>query len=281
MLGLDRSTLKKLSVDRSAGGIRLKSSLCELFHENTKLTPTSGRVYGQRVAAFLRSATARKLTANPYKTYTLMDQVALAAVEPRGDLERVICERRSVRRFSGEPASPEELARLLFLTYGRTGLRGPGRPIASGGGLYPLELYVTVLNVTGLEPGLYHYNVERHCLDVVRSGDTFGELESCLSLQDIEEPRRAALILNVCAMLPRSTVKYGDRGYRLVLMEAGEAVHNLALLASALGLASCPLGGFVDNALSRYLGIDGVEEVPLVPMVFGRPRKRNGASDAR
>jgi SagB-type dehydrogenase family enzyme len=272
VLGLDRSTIHKLSVKGSMKSIRLKSSLCEIYHENTKLTPTMGRYYGALAAAFLRMPALRKLTSAPFKKYTLMDREVLPAIRPSGQLEETIVARRSRRAFSGQPATVEQLSRLLYLTYGRTAPGGLFRPIASGGGLYPLEFYVTVINVDGLAPGLYHYDVEEHHLDAIRRAPAdFEELEELLWLQDVEDPTKLAMIIYVSAILQRSTMKYGDRGYRLILMEAGEAVHNLALLAQSMELGCCPLGGFMDNALSEYLDVDGVDEVPLVPVCFGQP----------
>jgi nitroreductase len=64
-----------------------------------------------------------------------------------------------------------------------------------------------------------------------------------------------------------------------VLIEAGEVGHNLALLASSLGLGSCLLGGFLDDGLSKLLDIDGVDEAPLLPIVVGRPSATNTGGD--
>ena len=263
--------VRKLSAGGLGRGVRLKSSLCEVFHENTKLTPLSQRIAGARIAAFVKSKVAQRLVAAPYKVYSLMDREALPRVAPQGELEESIARRRSGRRYGGAPLARAEIARLLYLTYGELGAGRPARPLASGGGLYPLEFYVAALQVRDLEAGVYHYNVEDHCLDVIRRGDVdIGRLAEILWLEDIETPESIGAFVFVAACLERTTVKYGDRGYRLVLLEAGEAVHNLALLAGGMNLACCALGGFVDNALSEYLEIDGVEEVPLVPIVFGR-----------
>ena len=277
MLGLDQATIRKLSRKGSMKSVNLKSSLCEIFHENTKLTPTTGRYYGALAAAFLKSKAFHKLTATPFKKYSLMDREPLPKIDPSGELEEILVGRRSVRDFSGEPATAEELAKLFYLTYGLTAPNGQFRPIASGGGLYPLEFYVTVINVDGVEPGLYHYDVEEHHLDAIRRGDPdFDQLNELVWLQDIADPTKMSMIVFVSAILQRSTMKYGDRGYRLVLMEAGEAIHNLSILGHSMGLSSVPLGGFIDNELSEYLEIDGVDEVPLVPICFGRPATTTG-----
>ena len=58
------------------------------------------------------------------------------------------------------------------------------------------------------------------------------------------------------AVLDRTLHKYGARGYRYILLEAGHAAQNLCLLASERGLASLCVGGFADAAVNRFLGLD-------------------------
>lgn len=261
---------------RDAGNrapLRVESSLSEIFHENTKLTPLSARVFGQRIAAFQASKILKRITSKPYKIYSLADRVELPSAEPANALEETIASRRSQRRFTGEAVSAEQLARLLRFSYGRTGRSGEHnkRAVASGGALYPLEIYVAARNVEGLEPWLYHYDVEGHSLDVVRRENRWPALKECLALQDMDDPDSCSAVLFVTAIFSRSTIKYFDRAYRMILMEAGEVAQSLALVATALGLGGYFLGGFLDDTLSGVLDIDGVEEAPLLPMVLGVP----------
>jgi SagB-type dehydrogenase family enzyme len=277
VLKLEPRTVKKLAGKGFRSAIEIKSSLSEMFHENTKLTPLSGRAYGQHIANVLGSSEAKRLMASPYKLYSLMDQVELTSLEPKTELERVIADRRSQRRFSGEAITQQELSRLLFFSYGRTERGGQFRAVASGGALYPLEVYVIALNISGLERGIYHYDIEDHCLDVVSRGDCWDAVKDCVWLSDIEEPEKGAMIVVFTAIFQRNTMKYLDRGYRLILMEAGEAAQNMSLLATSAGLGVLLLGGFIDNALSELLGIDGVDEAPLLPVFVGR--RPAGTSD--
>ena len=45
------------------------------------------------------------------------------------------------------------------------------RVVPSGGGLYPIDLYVGILNVEEIDPGIYHYNVKEHCLEKLKVFD--------------------------------------------------------------------------------------------------------------
>jgi SagB-type dehydrogenase family enzyme len=280
MLKVEQPVLKKIAGAGIYGALQLKSTLSEIFHENTKLSPLSARAYTQSVAQLGKSAMVKLLMANPFKVYSLMD---FAELEPAGEpneLEKIIAARRSVRSYSGEAVTQQELSRLLLNTYGRIGQKRNCRPVASGGALYPLEMYVVPLNVEGLERGwVYHYNADRHALDIVRREDRWEEFRHLVWLADMEDVEKISMVVVVTAIFARCTMKYQDRGYRLVLIEAGEVGHNLALLASSLGLGSCLLGGFLDDGLSKLLDIDGVDEAPLLPIVIGRPAATNIGGD--
>jgi len=269
VIEIERQALKKFAGTGFRGAVKMEASLSELFHENTKLTPLSSRAYGSWINQIGKSKMLMSLMAMPFKTYTLMDQVALPSAPPRSELESLIAARRSIRNYSGESMTQEELASLLFFSYGITDNRRNFRAVASGGGLYPLEIYVVALNIEDLERGIYHYNIEHNCLDVVSRGDRLDEIKECIWFEDIDIDDASALFI-VTAIFERSTLKYQDRGYRMVLMEAGEVAQNLTLVANSHDLGVCLLGGFHDNIVSRILEIDGNNEAPLLPIVVGR-----------
>ena len=67
----------------------------------------------------------------------------------------------------------------------------------------------------------------------------------------------------------RSRFKYGQRGYRFALLEAGHLAQNVLLAAEALDLGAAPIGGFYDRQLAEFLEIDGVNEGPLYVIPIG------------
>ncbi len=81
----------------------------------------------------------------------------------------------------------------------------------------------------------------------------------------------AALLVVVTGVFWRSRFKYGLRGYRFTLLEAGHLGQNLLLAAAALDLAALPVGGFYDRRVERLLGVDGVNESALYLFAVGRP----------
>ena len=70
-------------------------------------------------------------------------------------------------------------------------------------------------------------------------------------------------------MFWRTRFKYGLRGYRFALLEAGHAAQNLLLAATALRVPALPLGGFFDARVEALLGIDGVDESVLYGIALG------------
>lgn len=176
-------------------------------------------------------------------------------------------ERRSSRRDCRlAPLPLETLGRLLHASFG---MPGPHRPFPSAGGLHPLELYALTQQVDGLADGIWHYDPWVHELALRRSGPF---LDEAAWMAYGQEPiRQANLLLCLTAVFARTTWKYGQRGYRYVLFEAGHVSQNLYLVADALGLARFSIGGFFDHELGRLLGLPPGEEEALYLFCAGQP----------
>ena len=191
-------------------------------------------------------------------------------------LSEAIRRRHSCRRFAAESVPLAAAATILFSAYGNTGVAPFAgtemitRPVPSGGGLYPLELYAIVRNVSGLPAGIYHYNAFGHLLERIRDKEMPANFLSELFMQQ-PYVAQSGFILVLTAVFDRSLWKYEDRGYRYLLFEAGHAAQNANLAAAGLGLGSLNLGGFYDVDLLSLLQLDGEEEAPLYAIAIGQP----------
>jgi len=189
-------------------------------------------------------------------------------------LLEAIAARFSCRRFVDRPLELADLSTLLRSAYGCAGrvflgeLEFLERPVPSGGGLYPLELYLLARRVESLEPGIYHYAVLPHALEQARALEIPARFTADLFLGQPYAAEAAAIVV-LSAVLGRSLWKYGDRGYRYLLLEAGHVAQNLNLTAAALGLGSFNLGGFFDGDLATLLDLDAEQEVPLYAVAVG------------
>ncbi len=208
-----------------------------------------------------------------FKTYPRLDKISFGNIKtPITVLSRTIEKRRSVRKFSGFSISKDEFFYLLFSSCGLTRLGkafdDSRRPYPSAGTRYPLEIYPIILNCKGFKKGLYHYNVKGNLMELL--------LEEDLSKWLIKNTggerwiTNTAVVFIITGVLDRVRIKYGDRGYRLTLIEAGHLGQNMLLLATELGLGSCPLTGFIDSEVNRLLDINLQKEVALYVIAIGK-----------
>ncbi len=79
----------------------------------------------------------------------------------------------------------------------------------------------------------------------------------------------SAAVILITAVFQRTTFKYGERGYRFALIEAGHVAQNIDLVAGALHLPAANLGGFFDRELEALLDIDGVEQSLVYAVALG------------
>jgi len=181
-------------------------------------------------------------------------------------VEQTLLARRSVRTFSRDPLTVDDLTQLLWAAQGITHSQGY-RTAPSAGALYPLELYVVVGHMVGLPAGLYRYLGREHALHAKSARDLRAEMAAAAYGQRPVERAPASFLFT--AVYERMTAKYGPRGVRYVDMEAGHSAQNLCLQAVALDLKSVVIGAFQDEAI-RQVAMLPADEAPLYLVPVGR-----------
>jgi SagB-type dehydrogenase family enzyme len=81
--------------------------------------------------------------------------------------------------------------------------------------------------------------------------------------------QQVSAVLVISGILKRSSLKYGERAYRFMMIEAGHVGQNICLTSFALNLGCLMLGGFNDDEVDDLLGIDGVSETTLYASAIG------------
>jgi SagB-type dehydrogenase family enzyme len=243
----------------------------ELFHENSKTSRLEGMLPDDAVVARMQSL-QESLCYRGYPRYELPRRTSLNGIGLQDTLDR----RESGRQLTACVISIDDLSTLLHYMYGRREHQPAGdfprvfRTVPSGGALYPLEIYLHATAVLGLPVGLFHYEPPEHCLRLTRQ-DPEGAFRSGLVFPAPVEA--AAVTIFITAVFYRATFKYGDRGYRFVLLEAGHVGQNLALTATALGLSAVNIGGYRDEIIDGYLGLDGLRQSAVYLAAVGAPEK--------
>ncbi|HET8887549.1 MAG TPA: SagB family peptide dehydrogenase [Candidatus Angelobacter sp.] len=189
----------------------------------------------------------------------------------RGSLD--VLHEQSVR--ANQPFTLRELSAILMLTGGlRESARGEDqikRWSATAGNLGSVELYVLARNVDGLPPGLYFYQPREHALAAFRRrGGALKPTEFMQRLSgktDDELPDALVLFTGAYHRIGR---KYGAFGYKLVNLDAGVALSQMHLAASALGVYSQTAKLWVDALLEDQLNLDpGQEQSTAVAELYG------------
>jgi SagB-type dehydrogenase family enzyme len=121
---------------------------------------------------------------------------------------------------------------------------------------------------------VYHYVPVHHGLEQLRDEALPRRFQTYLFMGQRWATEAGAVVV-ITAVPGRSLWKYGDRGYRYFLLEAGHAMQNLNLAAIAVGLGSCNLGGFFDDELAAVVRADVEEEFPLYAAAVGVPATRD------
>ncbi len=199
--------------------------------------------------------------AQPFKQYADAEKVKLPTTWEMGkSLQDTLQYRRSCRRYTETPLSLEELAKLLWAGQGISGRAGKFlfRTAPSAGALYPVETYLSVQNIASLAPGLYHFQPAEFNLERLQDGFAGKKVAEAALGQNFMA--KAGVVFIWSAILRRNFSKYGHRGLRYVMMDAGHICQNLLLAAEDLGLGACPVAAFYDDQLNGLLGLDGGEE---------------------
>ncbi|HSW25232.1 MAG TPA: SagB family peptide dehydrogenase [Burkholderiaceae bacterium] len=212
-----------------------------------------------------------------HRRYPQARQIQLGEATPDRlrDFHALTRKRRSRRDYQGPALSRAEFDALLHTACGVTGsMAWQGREsqlraYPASGGLYAVEIYPVVLDVDGIEPGVYHHCPEEKLLELVKPLDRDRFLCAMLPVER-QMVAGAGTMICLTGFFPRHEHKYGQGGYRMLVAEAGHLSQNLVLTATALGLAARPFGGVFDELVNEDLGLDTAQEQFLLSVLVGR-----------
>lgn len=194
------------------------------------------------------------------------------------DLSLVLAARRSVRNYGDRPMSLAELSTVLHHAARVTSVHHDPlvgeeslRPFASAGARSELEIYVVGNDVDGLEPGAHYYDPRAHDLVRVcpRDGHQKRLNQSVRAAAGGLLNRDPPVVLIITAVFARVIWKYRDMGLALIHKDAGCLLQNLYLVATAMGLAPCAIGGGEEVPNARWLGLDPLVESQVGCFLLG------------
>jgi putative peptide maturation dehydrogenase len=215
----------------------------------------------------------------------------LPLIRRDGEFYRVLTSRRTVREFDqSTPVLEDDFSSLLYYVWGCHGylplfedVVGLKKTSPSGGDLHPIEVYPVVSNVEGLETGIYHYNVERHSVDLVRQLAP-DAVESCAQRFVAGQTyfSSAHVLFVMTARFGRNYWKYRGhpRAYGVLLMDAAHLSQTFYLVATELGLGPFVTAAINGSDIEEDLGLDGVSEGAIAICGCGVPARGTRSLEA-
>jgi len=185
-------------------------------------------------------------------------------------LWKLLLKRRSRREYTvNRSLKLNDLSALLWATQGLTAQFGDTffRTAPSAGGLYPVETYLCVRAVDGLEEGIYHFRPGDYDLEFLKRGEFSTALTEAALQQTLILGAQVTFIWS--AIIARGSWKYHQRAYRYIYLDAGHIAQNLYLAGEALGLGVCAVGAFYDDDVNRIMDLDGEEETVIYMAAVG------------
>jgi SagB-type dehydrogenase family enzyme len=248
-----------------------------LFHARSR--------HGRHGPAYGARSRRRRTPLRPVKAPRAADIVKL----PRPDLDALrrhdmsltsAIEDRASNRVHDDarPISKAELAEFLYRT-ARTReskLRAGKRLIATrlaptGGAAGELEIYVAVRRCRGIRAGLYRYDSRGHAL--WRRAPLNGDVRGLIAAAGFAARTTPQLLIIVSARFARTLDRYASMAYAMILKDVGVLFQTFYLVATAMGLAPCAIGGGDADDFCRAAGTDYFEETSVGEFLIGRMRR--------
>ncbi|EPX61706.1 hypothetical protein D187_010325 [Cystobacter fuscus DSM 2262] len=212
-----------------------------------------------------------------YKEFTNKPFIAL---ESNVDLEHGSVEDAFIGRQGAPrdlPMTLREFSWLTKLAYGQTAVRRlfvTGEHVAktspSGGSRHPTEVYPLVIDVEGLEPGLYHYSVKRHGLELLVAGNHTRFLREHIICREDRPNFRPRVAFVYTSIFARSMFRYRESfSYRVMHHDIGHLMTTFSLLLSSLSRPAYSAYSFHDEEVRSFLELDGYFEAPMAYSLAG------------
>jgi SagB-type dehydrogenase family enzyme len=253
--------------DGFGGGIRQMGELHDvLLHRRSR----QGRWDGAFGATFPYLGSIEPIDAVPPAT----GRELVELTEPSWDaviahdrtLTEVVESRVSARLPGSLPLTLAKFSEFLFRcarvrrTYGpspETGLPyvAVDRPFPAGGGVHDLELYLVARDVEGLAPGGYHYLAGRNCLEACDAAPDVLDALLAGAMRASGATRPPQVLVIIASRILRMAWKYRSITYATVLKNVGVLYQTMYLVATAMHLRPCALGGGDDVAADRGFGL--------------------------
>lgn len=206
-----------------------------------------------------------------YKEYNFFNKLKLNNIA-NGSLFSILQKRNSDYQKlvdNQKYLNKDSISYILKCAYGEIYYKGERahRSVPSGGQRYPLEIYLYVFNdIQDIKSGIYHYNIKNNLLDIIIER-TFNKEDKKQLIPDFWFADANCLIC-ITNIFDRTNRKYGNRGYRFSLLEAGHIGQNIQLSAIEKSIVTRGSGGANEDLIEKQIGLNSFVESLIYPIAF-------------
>ena len=212
-----------------------------------------------------------------FKIYQGVERIPLpAAIPPAFSSMSAALERLDHPAMAPKSLTYKELATILLFAHGAINRRFDvnwngdaadrarythatfGRGTASGGGMYPTEIFWACGAGGPLQPGIYHYDNAHHSLARLYTGDVTTRIQAALGRYPAAERTNQFLLLSLNFW--KNSFKYNSFCYHVVTEDLGALLYSLRLMTIGFGSDLPFLFWFPDEELNCILGLETLFE---------------------
>ncbi len=188
------------------------------------------------------------------------------------DVFSAIRNRESRRDFSEKQLTLEELSFLLWSTQGirkKINPRVALRTVPSAGNRHAIETYLCVLNVKGLDRGIYRFLPLEHQLIQEREVQ---ELEmKIVDATFMQQFCGKCAVDFIWTAIPyRMEWRYDAAAGKVILLDAGHVCQNLYLACEAINAGCCAVAAYDQDLMDELIGVDGKDEFVIYLGAVGK-----------
>lgn len=204
---------------------------------------------------------------------------------PKMTLYNAIRERKSRRSYSQQVLSLQDLSFLLWATQGVRDIvpgylkymkDGSGRnylrTVATGGCVNAFDTYLAILNVEGMNSGIWRYLPLEHALVMESEIPNLSDKMKMIftnGSQNQSYTSNACVVFFWCCTPYRGEWRYKETAHRLMLIDVGHISEQLYLAAESSNCSCCAIGAFQQKETDKLLGVDGEEQFTVLCSAVG------------
>ncbi len=179
--------------------------------------------------------------------------------------------RKSHRKFLPLQLNLEELSFLLWSTQGIRRRLGEValRTVPSAGNRHSFETYLCVMNISGINEGIYRYLPIEHELLLEFEEENLGEKISIAAMG--QAFAGTAPVVFIWTAIPyRMEWRYGQAAHKVIAIDAGHVCQNLYIACEAIEAGACAIAAYNQELMDKLIRVDGSEEFTIYLAPVGK-----------